>query len=100
MFKYALLISIIGGGLYIYYWSLKWVYKDAKKRTKNSRKVTVLAALLFWPLSLLVWVFRRPSLKLKRRSGSGKQICTHCQRTISTHVALCPYCGKMVAKAH
>ena len=42
--------------------SVAWVWRDANRRGQPGFIVAVLAALLCWPLSLIVWVAARPNL--------------------------------------
>lgn len=44
----------------LYVASLVWVYRDAEARDTNPILVTLLAALISWPLGLLVWLLVRP----------------------------------------
>ncbi|MEO6054154.1 MAG: hypothetical protein ABIP97_09095 [Chthoniobacterales bacterium] len=99
IFTRVIILLIVTSTLYLYFLSLRWLHRDAKKRMRNSLRITIAVAVLFWPLGLLIWVIFRPALKLKRRSGSGMQSCAHCQRMISVLVALCPYCGKIRTRA-
>ena len=46
--------------LVLYIWSLVWVYSDAKKRGKPAGLVTLVVALLKWPISILLWLIIRP----------------------------------------
>lgn len=47
----------------IYLWTGVLVYRDAKRRGKPPMLVSVLALLLVWPISLLVWIALRPDEK-------------------------------------
>ena len=49
--------------------SLHWIYRDAGGRGKSGLLVTILAALLAWPISLLVWIALRPPLAPQPSSG-------------------------------
>lgn len=40
--------------------SLVWIYRDAELRGKPGMLVAILAALIAWPVSLLVWIALRP----------------------------------------
>jgi hypothetical protein len=44
----------------LYVWSLMWVYRDAESRGKSGLLVVLLAALFWWPVSLLIWIAFRP----------------------------------------
>ena len=46
---------------YLFIWSLVWVYRDARGRGYNPALVTLLVALLKWPVSLLLWLVIRPA---------------------------------------
>jgi len=47
--------------LALFVWSLVWVYGDAERRGKSGCLVALLAALIHWPLSLLLWLVFRPA---------------------------------------
>jgi serine/threonine protein kinase/TM2 domain-containing membrane protein YozV len=55
------LVGLLGVLLVValYAVSLVWVYRDANRRGRNSVVVALLVALLFWPISLLVWLIIR-----------------------------------------
>jgi len=55
---FALLFGLASVALYVY--SLVWVYRDAEARDTNPLLVTILVALISWPLGLLVWFLVRP----------------------------------------
>ncbi|GAB5534522.1 MAG: hypothetical protein Rubg2KO_07710 [Rubricoccaceae bacterium] len=55
---FALLFGLVSIALYVY--SLVWVYRDAEARDTNPLLVTLLVALISWPLGLLVWLLVRP----------------------------------------
>jgi hypothetical protein len=55
---FGLILAI--GMLALYIWSLVWVYNDAERRGKAGWLVTLLVALLSWPISLLLWLVIRP----------------------------------------
>ena len=45
-------------GLFVgFVFSLIWIYRDANRRGKPGFLVALLAALIAWPVSLLVWVY-------------------------------------------
>ena len=46
--------------------SLVWIYGDAVRRGKSGVLVALLAALIAWPLSLLVWIALRPNHGLEQ----------------------------------
>ena len=52
--------------LFLYIWSLVWVYGDAERRGKSGCLVALLAALIQWPLSLLLWLVFRPETPYRR----------------------------------
>jgi hypothetical protein len=56
LFFAALLFPFIG--------SLVWISRDAKLRGKPGLLVASLAAVLAWPISLLVWIALRPAPQL------------------------------------
>ncbi|MCP5530351.1 MAG: hypothetical protein H7A44_07900 [Opitutaceae bacterium] len=41
--------------------SIIWIFFDARKRGKSGLLVALLAALIAWPLSLLIWIALRPA---------------------------------------
>ncbi len=53
-------LALALAALALYVWSLVWVYRDARDRGCSAGLITVLVALVSWPLGLLVWVFFRP----------------------------------------
>lgn len=53
--------------LFLYIWSLVWVYRDAGRRGKSGCLVALLAALIQWPLSLLLWLVFRPETPYRHR---------------------------------
>jgi len=54
-------IALVGlFALFLYIWSLVWVYGDAERRGKSGCLVAILAALIQWPVSLLLWLVFRP----------------------------------------
>jgi hypothetical protein len=55
----GLLLILAIAGLYVA--SIVWAYRDAEQRGKNGLLVALLAALVTWPLGLLVWVLIRPT---------------------------------------
>ena len=63
------LVSVLAGlfVLFLYIWSLVWVYGDAERRGKSGCLVAILAALVQWPLSLLVWLVFRPETPYRYR---------------------------------
>jgi hypothetical protein len=54
----ALPVLLVLFGLFV--WSLVWIYRDAQKRKKQGWLVTIFAALIFWPWSLVLWLWLRP----------------------------------------
>ena len=56
-----LFVLVVGVGL-LAAWagSVAWVWRDAERRGQPGFIVAVLVALLFWPLSLIVWALARP----------------------------------------
>jgi len=50
--------------------SLAWIYRDAELRGKPGGLVAFLAALLGWPITLLVWIALRPP---PSNSGDGRR---------------------------
>ena len=49
-------------GLFVgFVFSLIWIYRDANRRGKPGFLVALLAALIAWPVSLLVWIALRPN---------------------------------------
>ena len=60
--------SVVVGlfALFLYIWSLVWVYGDAERRGKSGCLVALLAALIQWPLSLLLWLVFRPETPYRR----------------------------------
>jgi hypothetical protein len=52
LFFLPLLVSFVG--------SLVWIYRDAELRGKSGGLVAFLAAVLGWPITLLVWIALRP----------------------------------------
>ena len=57
---YFILSLCIIGILYVFIWSLVWVYRDAKKRGQRASLVVLLVALMNWPVSILLWLVIRP----------------------------------------
>ncbi|HEX2860033.1 MAG TPA: hypothetical protein VHN79_00250 [Lacunisphaera sp.] len=57
-----ILILIFVGMIVVYFGSLTWIYGDAERRGKPALLVTILAAAIAWPVSLLVWIALRPPL--------------------------------------
>ncbi|MCC9167440.1 hypothetical protein [Pontibacter harenae] len=55
--------------LIIYIWSIVWSYKDAERRGKPGWLVALLVALLSWPISLILWLIIRPSIKSHYNDG-------------------------------
>jgi len=52
----------------LFIWSLVWVAKDAKRRGKNAFWAVVFALSAAWPISLLWWLWLRPSLQTQQKS--------------------------------
>lgn len=44
----------------VYVATLVWVYRDAEARDTNPVLVTILVAIVSWPLGLIVWAVVRP----------------------------------------
>ena len=57
LFLLLLLPVLLGLGLWIA--SLVWVYRDAKRRGQPGFIIALVAGLVFWPISLLVWLLFR-----------------------------------------
>lgn len=55
------IVAIVIGIIYLI--SIVWSYNDAKKRGVNGLIVALLVAFVAWPLSLIGWLFLRPSKK-------------------------------------
>ena len=56
-----LLLLLVVGVLYV--GSLAWVYRDAEARgVSGALTTTLLVAIAWWPLSLIVWAFIRPKM--------------------------------------
>ena len=51
--------------------SLVWIYRDAQFRGKPALVVLILAGVIAWPVSLLVWIALRPA---PRRSMVGARL--------------------------
>jgi hypothetical protein len=56
--------------VFSYVASIVWVYRDATDRGKPGALVAILAAVLAWPMSLLVWIALRPPIE-PRDGGPG-----------------------------
>jgi len=61
---FPLLLLVALGLVLLAVWagSVAWVWRDADRRGQPGFIVAVLVALLFWPLSVVVWLLVRPSL--------------------------------------
>lgn len=56
-------IGSIAFGLFLiwaYLWTGLWAFHDAHRRGQPGLLVALLVLLIFWPLSLLVWLALRP----------------------------------------
>lgn len=53
--------------------SVIWIYRDAKSRGKPGVLVAVLAAVLVWPVSLLVWIALRPPIEPRDGTTRGRR---------------------------
>jgi len=49
--------------LVVFFGSLMWIHGDAQLRGKPGILVAILAAVLAWPVSLLVWIALRPPVQ-------------------------------------
>jgi hypothetical protein len=54
--------------------SIVWVWRDAERRGQPGFIVAVLAAFLFWPLSLIVWLLARPQVGATPAAGRQRSI--------------------------
>jgi len=50
--------------------SLIWIYRDAQKRQKHGWLAVIFATVVFWPCSLILWLWLRP----KKAGNIGHQI--------------------------
>jgi hypothetical protein len=55
-------ILFFATSLLLYFGSLVWIYRDAQLRGKPAFLVAFLAAVMAWPVSLLVWIALRPPI--------------------------------------
>lgn len=64
---FPLLLLVALGLVLLAVWagSVAWVWRDAERRGQPGFIVAVLVALLFWPLSLIVWLVARPDGNVK-----------------------------------
>lgn len=56
-----LIVGLLVGVPFV--WSILWVFGDAQRRGLPGLLVAPLVALVFWPLSLFVWLVFRPAEK-------------------------------------
>lgn len=56
-------VTVIGflGLLFIFLWSIVWVYHYATRRGKPGLLVVLLVLMFGWPMSLLLWWLFRPA---------------------------------------
>ena len=54
-------LAVILMGPVLYVMSIIWAYRDGERRGKNGLLVAILVAVAIWPLSILIWIFIRPS---------------------------------------
>lgn len=53
------LIFLLGAILYVA--SIVWAYRDGERRGRKGLLAAILVAVAAWPLSIIVWLFIRPS---------------------------------------
>lgn len=58
--------------LFLFVSSLVWIYRDAQQRGKPPALVALLAAVLTWPISLLVWIALRPPIEPREGRGGRR----------------------------
>jgi hypothetical protein len=63
-------IIAIVAAVVLYLWSGVWICRDADRRGKPGMLVAILALVIAWPISLLVWIALRPE---PPRSGFNLQ---------------------------
>ena len=64
-----LYIPIALVSLLLFVISIIWIFFDARKRGKSGLLVAILAAVIAWPLSLLIWIALRPPKLHSGRKG-------------------------------
>jgi hypothetical protein len=62
MLSLLLALSLLSLGVFAFIYSLIWIFNDAEDRGYPGLIVVILATLLFWPFSLLIWLVLRPRL--------------------------------------
>ena len=72
LFKVVIVLAIVAVVLFPYIASLIWIARDAKFRGKPGLPVALLAGLLYWPLSLLLWIVLRPDPMTLRESSTHR----------------------------
>ena len=53
-----ILMFLVGPAIYVA--SLVWVFRDAERRGSSGILVTIMVAIIAWPLGLIIWWFVRP----------------------------------------
>jgi len=89
LFLFVLLLALAWLGVWIA--SIVWVYRDATRRNQPGWIVVLLAALLFWPISLLVW------LLLRDRMGKPVPVAAGTPPPAAVTTGACPQCGTALA---
>lgn len=72
--------------------SVWWAFKDGEERGKNGCLVALMVLLLFWPLSLLVWLVFRPERNAKPILQKRHSNCRNCGVTLPLGHTICAKC--------
>lgn len=71
MISPIVLLSTVPILIMLFVLSLRWVYRDARRRSFDGRLAVALVLLSVWPLSLCVWLFVRSGHTLNSEGGGA-----------------------------